>query len=120
MGLYKDLLAYKKAYNLSMEIYHLAIKFPSFEKYALTSQIIRSSRSVSSNIAEGYRKRIYKPHFIAKLSDAEMENTETEVWIDYALSCNYIQEHLHEELIRQNDEIGKLLHHMKQNPEKFQ
>jgi four helix bundle protein len=74
---YKDLTVYQKAYKLAMEIFNVSKAFPIEEKFALTSQIRRSSRSVCSNFAEGYRKRRYLAHFISKLSDCESENTET-------------------------------------------
>jgi len=92
MGNFKDLSAYKKSYSLAMEIFFISKSFPSEEKYALTSQIRRSSRSVSRAIAEGYRKRRYPNHFISKMSDADMENSETQVSLDFAFSCGYISE----------------------------
>jgi four helix bundle protein len=91
MGNFKDLVVYQKAFQLAMEIFLLTKKFPQDEKYGLTSQIRRSSRSVCSNIAEGYRKRRYEAHFKSKLTDADMENTETMVWIDFAFSCKYLE-----------------------------
>ena len=109
MGQYKELKVYIKAFELAMEIFHLSLKFPSEEKFGLTSQIRRSSRSVCSNIAEGYRKRRYKPHFISKLTDADMENSETIVWIDFAISCGFIDIVTQEKLTHKAEEIGKLL-----------
>ena len=87
---FKDLTVYKKAFELSMEIFQITKKFPTDEKYGLTSQIRRSSRSVCSSIGEGYRKRKYEAHFISKTSDADMENSETSVWVDFAFECGYI------------------------------
>jgi four helix bundle protein len=81
MGDYKDLLAFKKAYSLAMEIFEISKTFPREEQYSLTDQIRRSSRSVCTNIGEAYRKKRYPAHFISKLSDAETENTETEIWL---------------------------------------
>jgi len=81
---FKDLTVFKKAFSLAMEIYNLTKSFPKDELYSLTSQIRKSSRSVCSNIAEGYRKRQYPAHFVSKISDADMENSETQVWIDFA------------------------------------
>ena len=75
-----------------MEIFHLSKKFPLEEKYSLTDQIRRSSRSVCVNIAEGYRKRIYPKHFTSKMTDADAEASETCVWLDFAKDCNYIDE----------------------------
>ncbi len=79
MNGFKDLIVYKKAFSLSMEIFQLSKTFPKNEDYSLTSQIRRSSRSVCSNISEGYRKRQYPAHFVSKISDADMENSETQV-----------------------------------------
>jgi len=81
MGHYKELLAYKKAYELAMKIFYISKRFPSEERYSLTDQIRRSSRSVCTNLAEAYRRRKYKDYFISKLNDSETENTETEVWL---------------------------------------
>lgn len=119
MATYKDLIAYKKAFSLTMDIFQISKFFPQDEKYSLTDPIRRSSRSVCANLAESYRKRRYKNHFISKLSDAETENTETEVWLDLALACHYISDEKHKELISKNDEVGKLISYMINNPEKF-
>jgi four helix bundle protein len=116
---FKELTVYKKAFKLAMEIFEETKKFPSDEKYSLTSQIRRSSRSVCSSIAEGYRKRNYEAHFVSKATDADMENSETMVWIDFALSCKYISESLHSRWKKFIEEIGKLLNHMIENPEKY-
>lgn len=116
---FRDLLVYQKGFSLAMEIYELIKSFPSEEKYGLSSQIRNSSRSVCSNIGEGYRKRRYPAHFISKISDADMENTETQVWLDFALECKYISEELHIDYNNRSSEIGKLLNYMLKNPEKF-
>lgn len=96
MGTFRDLGAYKKAFNLSMEIFEITKEFPSGEKFGLISQIRRSSRSVCSNVGEGYRKRLYEKHFVSKSTDADMENTETQVWLDYSLACKYIDENIYQ------------------------
>ncbi|MBU4444717.1 four helix bundle protein [bacterium] len=119
MKSFKDLLAYKKAFELAMEIFQISKNFPTDEKYSLTDQIRRSSRSVCSNLAEGYRKRQYEAHFISKVSDADMENSETQVWIDFLLECNYISKELHKNLIEKSEEVGRLLNHMIVNPKKY-
>ena len=119
MGHYKELLAYKKAYELAMKIFTLSKKFPPEEKYSLTDQIRRSSRSVCANIAEAYRRKRYKDYFISKLNDAETENAETEVWLDFAKDCNYISSEEYEELASLNTEAGKLIWFMINNPDKF-
>jgi four helix bundle protein len=113
------LKVYAKAFELAMEIFKLSLNFPSDEKFGLTSQIRRSSRSVCSNIAEGYRKRRYKAHFISKVTDADMENSETLVWIDFSISCGYIDKDTKDKLVQKAEEIGKLLCFMINNPEKF-
>ena len=117
---YKELTAYKKAFKLSMEVFEKSKNFPTEEKYSLTSQIRRSSRSVCSNIAEAYRKRMYEAHFVSKSTDADMENSETMVWVDFALECKYISSEDHSRWANEIEEIGKLLNHMIDNPEKYQ
>ena len=116
---YKNLIAYQKAFAVAMEIFRLSKLFPKEELFALTSQIQRSSRAVCSNLAEGYRKRMYKAHFISKVSDADMENSETQVWLEFATACGYISPKLSVELYNETSEIGKLLNYMINNPEKF-
>ena len=116
---YKDLIAYQKSFKLAMEIFELSKRFPIEEKYSLTDQIRRSSRSVSVNIAEASRKRRYVNHFISKLTDSDAENSETVVWLDFALACNYITRETHNALFLKSTEIGKLIHYMITNPEKF-
>lgn len=87
MGHWKDLLAYKKAYELAMKVFHISKRFPPEERYSLTDQVRRSSRSVCTNIAEAFRRKRYKDYFISKLNDAETENTETQVWFDFQKDC---------------------------------
>lgn len=87
---FKELLAYKKSFELAMEIFELSKKFPKEETYSLTDQLRRSSRSVSANIAESYRKRRYPNHFISKLTDNDAENSETNTWLQFSLECQYI------------------------------
>ncbi len=116
---FKDLLAYKKAFELSMLIFDISKSFPKEEIYSLTDQIRRSSRSVCANISEAYRKRRYPKHFISKLTDADGENSETSTWLDFALSCEYISKEIHSEFSSQGNEIGKLINYMINHPEKF-
>ncbi|WP_396601193.1 four helix bundle protein [Algibacter sp. R77976] len=116
---FKTLLAYQKGFDLAMEIFHLTKTFPKSEVFALTSQVVRSSRSVCSNIAEGYRKRQYEKHFKSKLSDADSENSETQLWLEFALACEYISEAKRLELQNKSEEIGKLINYMINNPDKF-
>ncbi len=116
---FRDLLAYKKAFALAMEIFHLSKKFPIEEKYSLTDQIRRASRAVCSNIGEAYRKRQYPKHYSSKLSDSDAENTETQVWLDFSLACNYITKEQYDDLIFKSEEVGKLIFYMIEHPEKF-
>jgi four helix bundle protein len=116
---FKTLLAYKKGFSLAMEIFHLTKDFPKSEIFVLSSQMIRSSRAVCSNIAEGYRKRQYEKHFKSKLSDADSENSETQLWLDFAFECQYISENKRKELQNKSEEVGKLLNYMINNPDKF-
>ena len=102
-----------------MDIFELIKTFPKEEKYGLSSQIRNSSRSVCSNLGEGYRKRRYPAHFISKISDADMENTETQVWLDFALACKYINKEIFNQYNDQSKEIGRLLNHMLENPDKY-
>ena len=119
MGDFKDLIVFQKAYKLAMDIFEVTKKFPSEEKYSLTDQIRRSSRSVCTNLAEGYRKRRYPAHFVSKLSDSETENTETLVWLDFAYDCKYLSEELYKDFTFKNNEVRKMLWSMIQNPDKF-
>ncbi|TBM98849.1 four helix bundle protein [Hyunsoonleella flava] len=116
---FKDLLAYKKGFELSMLIFETSKSFPKEETYSLTDQIRRSSRSVCTNISEAYRKRRYPKHFISKLTDADGENSETSTWLDFAFECKYISKEKYSDFINQNNEIGKLINYMIHNPEKF-
>lgn len=119
MGTFRDLIAYKKAFTLSMEIFWLTKGFPKEETYSLIDQIRRSSRSVFASIAEAYKKRKYPNHFISKLTDADMENNETQAWLDASLACKYIDEEKFQLLNQQSDEVSRLLNYMINNPEKF-
>lgn len=116
---FKDLIVYKKAFNLAMKIFDCSKLFPKEETYSLTDQIRRSSRSVCASIAEAYRKRRYEAHFISKTSDADMENSETQVWLQFALECNYLSRIIFDELMNLSEEIGKLLNHMIENPKSY-
>ena len=116
---FKQLLAYRKAFELSMYIFNLSKSFPKEEIYSLTDQIRRSSRSVCANISEAYRKRRYPKHFISKLTDSDGENSETNTWLDFAFNCKYISLEDYHKCSEQNKEIGKLINYMINNPEKF-
>ena len=110
---------YKLAFGTAMEIFEITRGFPSEERYSLIDQIRRSSRSVCSNTAEAYRKRRYEAAFVAKLSDAESEAAETQVWVEFALKCGYITENTANKIYKQYDNIiGKLIT-MMNNPGKW-
>ena len=110
---------YKLAFELAMKIFEISKRFPKEETYSLTDQVRRSSRSVCSCLAEAHRKRLYPAHFVSKTSDADMENAETQTWLDFALACKYITQKEHDELLNLSEEVGRLLSHMINNPEKY-
>jgi four helix bundle protein len=116
---FRDLKVFAKAFSLAMEIFKITKRFPKEEKYELTDQIRRSSRAVCRAIGEGYRKRQYPKLFSSKMSDADMENSETQVSLDFALACEYILNEDYQKLISQSEEVGRMLNHMIENPEKY-
>ena len=116
---FRDLTVYKKAFELAMEIFEVSKAFPKEKRYSLKDQIRRSSRAVCSCIAEAYRKRNYQAYFVSKSSDADMENSETQSWLDFSLACNYINGNKHEDLLTKSEEVGRMLNHMVENPEKY-
>ncbi len=119
MGSYKDLEAFKKAYALAMDIFEISKSFPAEEKYSLTDQVRRSSRSVCANFGEAYRRRNYPAHFVSKLTDSDAENTETEIWIKFAFDCKYVNEGTFLNLESRSSEVGRMIGHMINNPEKY-
>ncbi|MEI6695831.1 MAG: four helix bundle protein [Bacteroidota bacterium] len=117
---HRDLDVYTIAFQAAMEIYDLTKNFPIEEKYSMTDQMRRASRSVCANLAEAFRKRKYPKSFIAKLSDSEAEAAEVQTWLEFALTCNYINTEKYQELYIQYDSvIGKLVK-MSLQPEKWQ
>jgi four helix bundle protein len=115
----KELEVYKKSYHLAMEIFELSRSFPAEERYALTSQIRRSSRSISMNLREAWAKRRYEAHFISKLTDCDGENSETDTSLDFALDCGYLTTEQHQNLTGVCSEIGRMLGAMLRNPTPF-
>jgi four helix bundle protein len=115
----RELRVYQLAYKTAMEVFSQSRTFPSEERYSLTSQIRRSSRSVAANIAEGYRKRQYPAMFSSKMADADAEATETGVWLDFARDCGYLKPDNYRKLTAACEDIGKMLHVMVTDPEKF-
>lgn len=116
---FRDLIVYQKAYKLAMQIFEITNNFPKEEKYSLTDQIRRSSRSVTSNIAEAWAKKIYIKSFVSKLVDSLGEEYETENWLDYSKDCKYITIKIYSDLMKDYEEVRKMLISMINNPEKF-
>lgn len=116
---YQELKVYQLAYKLAMEVFEISKLFPKTETYSLTDQIRRSSRSVPVNIGEGYRKRRYPKHFSSKMTDADGECTETQIWLDFARDCKYITNEMRDKLYKEYEEVGRMLGSMADNPEKF-
>jgi len=116
---YRDLKVYQLAYRLAMEIFEVTKGFPKDERYSLTDQARRSSRSVAANIAEAFRKRQYPNMFVSKLADADAEATETQVWLAFAKDCGYLSPERHSELTAGYADAGKMLGAMMAHPERF-
>ncbi len=115
----KELIVYQQAYQLSMRIFKISRTFPLEERFALTGQIRRCSRSVCQNLREAWAKRRYEAHFVSKLTDCDGENGETDTCLDFARDCDYITAKEHAELISQCQEVGKMLGSMINNPNSF-
>jgi four helix bundle protein len=116
---YLELKVFQMAYRLAFEIFDLTKSFPIDEKYSLTDQVRRSSRSVCANIAEGYRKRKYPRHFSSKMTDADGECAETQVWLRFSKDCGFISEEIKNKLYNDYAEVGRMLGSMVEHPEKF-
>lgn len=115
----KDLKVYQLAYDLAMKIFHISKSFPDEEKYALTGQSRRASRSVCLNLREAWAKRRYEAHFVSKLSDCDGEANETDSCLDFAKDCSYISDKTHEELVNECSEVRRMLGAMIKNPDSF-
>jgi len=115
----KELDVYKEAYTLAMEVFRISAGFPPVERYALTSQIRRSSRSVAMNLREAWAKRRYEAVFVSKLTDCDGENSETDTSLDFAKNCEYLSDEQHSALSGKNREIGRMLGAMIKNPRPF-
>ncbi len=116
---YKDLRVFQNGMDAAMKIFEITKEFPSEERYSMVDQMRRSSRSVCANLAEAWRKRRYRAAFIAKLSDAESEACETQVWIEFARRCDYINEDIHKELDAVYDKIIGQIVNMIANADKW-
>jgi four helix bundle protein len=114
---HKELEVYKLAYKMAMAIYKLSKSFPGEERYSLTDQIRRSSRSVAANLAEAFRKRRYEKAFVAKLSDSEGEAAETQTWLDFSRDCGYINSELCDRLNSEYEHVIGMLVNMIKSPE---
>ena len=119
MGSYRTLPPYRKAFDLAMEIFETSKSFPPEEKFSLTDQIRRSSRSLCTNIVEAYKRKRYKDYYISRLNDPEAENAETQVWLDFSHACQYINKEKRNPLSMKNDEVVKLVLYMINNPQKY-
>ena len=102
---YKELRVFENAMNAAMKIFEQTKTFPPEEKYSMVDQMRRSSRSVCANIGEAWRKRRYKAAFIAKLSDSESEACETQVWIEFARRCEYLEKTICDDMDAEYDQI---------------
>lgn len=115
----KDLKVYQLAYKLAMEVFELTRKFPKEEKFSLTDQVIRSSRSVAINIREGFAKRRYENVFHRHLTDSQGSSDETRGWLDFAFDCKYITEEEHIYFEKQYDEVNAMLYSLNEKWETF-
>src|ERR1039457_3994351 len=115
----KDLEVYMKAYALAMRIFEISRRFPHEERYALTGQIRRSSRSVCLNLREAWAKRRYEAHFVSKLTDSDGENSETDSSLDFAKDCSYLTDQEHHQLTEVAHEVGRKLGSMITDPTSF-
>ena len=116
---FRDLEVYKAAYELSREIYEASQRFPREERYALTDQIRRSSRSVGAQISEAWAKRRYQRHFVSKLTDADGEQQETQHWIQTALDCGYLSPAGARDWLERYASVGRMLHGMIHKADRF-
>ncbi len=115
----KDLEVYQRAYALSLAFFHRSRDWPGNERYSLTDQIRRSSRSVCANLREAWAKRRYEAHFLSKLTDADGENAETDTWLDFAMDCGYLDPEAHGHLVAEARAIGAMLGAMIRDPSNF-
>ncbi len=115
----RDLVVYRKAFDAAMAIFEISKAFPKDEKYSLTDQVRRSSRSVCANMSEAWRKRSYKAVFINKLSDSAQEAAETQTWLEFSLACKYMGKDVYEKLFNEYEEILAMLHSMAKKSDTF-
>ena len=115
----RELDAYKMAFEAAMRIFRLTKNFPAEERFSLTDQIRRASRSVCTNLSEGWRKRRYKAVFVNKLSDAMQEASETQTWLEFSLACGYIDQPTFDELFQAYENILGKLNNMERKADTF-
>ena len=116
---FKDLKVYRLAYDLALEIQEATKSFPKEEKYALTDQVRRSSRSVPANVAEAWKKRVYRRMFVSKIIDAAGEAGETEVWLGFAKDFGYLDENKYNDLSCKYYEVCRMLYGIIVKADKF-
>jgi four helix bundle protein len=116
---FRDLSVYRCAFKFQQEVFGLSKKFPAEEKFSLTDQIRRSSRSIGANVAEAWQKRRYVAHLISKLTDSDAENAETQHWLQTALECGYISSETFDTLVKKSNEIGSMLGKMINEADKW-
>lgn len=116
---HNELEVYRLAMETAMSMFTISRSFPKDERYSLTDQVRRSSRSICANIAEAWRKRRYEAHFVSKLSDAEAEAAETQVWIEFAVKCKYLDRKVAATLYKACDEVIAMLVAMILHPERW-
>jgi four helix bundle protein len=116
---YRDLRVFQLSYQLAMDIFEVTKLFPKEEKYALTDQIRRSSRSIPANLAEAWKKRRYEKAFVSKLVDCAGEAGETEVWLNFSKDFGYLKEDRYQELMNKYDEVNRMLYGMADKAYKF-
>ena len=116
---HRDLDVFKRSFEAAMQVFQLTKGFPREERYSLTDQIRRSSRSVAANLTEAWRKRRYEAAFIAKLSDAETEAAETQTWIEFAMRCGYLASDIGQQLLNEYEQILRMIVSMINNAPKW-
>ena len=119
VGSIRELNVYQKALETAMQIYQISKRFPSEEKYSLTDQVRRSSRSVCANLSEAWRKRRYEAVFVNKLTDCSQEAAETQTWLEFALRCEYINKDQFEDLYQKYEHIFAMLSTMERKVNTF-
>jgi four helix bundle protein len=119
MAGFRDMIVYQKAFDLAVRIFHLTKRFPKEEQFGLTSQVRNSSRSVCANFGEAYRRRRYKAHLVAKLTDSDSENTETQVHLDMAVACEYATSAEVAPLIALSEDVGLMLNSLIERPDRL-